>query len=522
MSDFKITLLPELRRESSEKGKVWAVRVIRSGRSLNGLVYPPEVLQEAVDLFDGVPVFSYEFGGQEDHLPDEARKQRPSGFAGNAVGRITRPYWNKDAEAIDAYLEVFDDTTRDRMVAAYDAGAIGGGKDVFGLSIDAEGVREGDTVTRLVSATSVDFVTFPAAGGKIRRLVASLQLAESGGATLEEQLGAMPEALFRGLMDRPSMILSACADGVCAVKESCCGACASGKPCEAKTGLPARVECSAAEDPHMSNTPTKPKKTRLQEADAEMVLAGIQELLAQVEPQDLEAVCAAVRSYLDELEANAMSTPEQTPPPAPAMESTPKAQPVPVMASATPATPEVSAELKESLQAAAAVATGEAKDHLDRVLASISGEEPKDPRDVRIAALENRLRESAIQAELDKHVGELKIIDADAAVRLLDPRKYSVSDDFSKVEGLREALQELVNEKPWLVNKKPAKAKTSRVREGLGQNVPLRESADAGTPAQILDRRQRNIIARSAGGDIDALAKMRRMRLNGELHATAS
>jgi hypothetical protein len=62
-------------------------------------------------------------------------------------------------------------------------------------------------------------------------------------------------------------------------------------------------------------------------------------------------------------------------------------------------------------------------------------------------------REALTRAEFVKASGELGFIDADAAWRLADLSAVRVDLRSRKVEGLREALDALVREKPFLVGR---------------------------------------------------------------------
>ncbi|HUU42384.1 MAG TPA: hypothetical protein VMX57_01305 [Planctomycetota bacterium] len=63
--------------------------------------------------------------------------------------------------------------------------------------------------------------------------------------------------------------------------------------------------------------------------------------------------------------------------------------------------------------------------------------------------------DALIEVELTKLSDELGLVDADAAFRLADRSAVKVDPTSRKVEGLREVLEALVKEKPWLAGRTP-------------------------------------------------------------------
>lgn len=108
--------------------------------------------------------------------------------------------------------------------------------------------------------------------------------------------------------------------------------------------------------------------------------------------------------------------------------------------------------LTEGLREALA---GSVDDDLRGVLASLTesvlGDPNEDAKDKTIQALKVRLQEQAIDRELATLAPTLKIVDIDAASTLCDMSKVKVSDDGLKVTGLKESLETLLAEKPYLV-----------------------------------------------------------------------
>lgn len=178
---FKETILPSL-KGTNDKGKIWDVTIIEVGQSLNGPIYTEEALREAAPVFEGVPVYTYKWGENLGHLSDEARAQDSRGFVGNLVGSLEGVYFNEESKSLDGRLKVYCEDTRSKLAEAWEMGDIGNGskEDILGLSIDAQGLRgeDGLTVTKFTEASSVDIVTAPAAGGRIKRLVAALRFNE--------------------------------------------------------------------------------------------------------------------------------------------------------------------------------------------------------------------------------------------------------------------------------------------------------------------------------------------------------
>lgn len=211
---FKDRFLPKLlrpREDEGEKGRLWEVCVIAAGMSLNDLDYPAEVLKESVHLFEGLPVFSYVFGdkAKERHVPEGARAIQPSGFAGNRVGQIVEAWWDEAAQEICALVAIDDEDTRTRLLNTYDRGGIGTGdaeKDAEGFSIDAEGVRTENTVTRIIRGNSLDLVTNPAAQGRVKRLVASVQEAGEAKMTTPTPTTATAPAATTNLPAAPTRV----------------------------------------------------------------------------------------------------------------------------------------------------------------------------------------------------------------------------------------------------------------------------------------------------------------------------
>lgn len=182
-----LNLLPGRLREAVE-GSRWSVRVIRSGTSENGNEYPPVVLEAAVPLFEGVPVFAV---SDSQHLKAERDVSR-------MVGRITEPTYERDGTAgeIRAVPDVIhpEGELGQWLVSAHRRGL----KDMFGLSIVAEGRSKYGSrkVTAISKVLSVDLVVSPAAGGRILSLIeASAMLPDDPNTSTDDRDTLLTEAV---------------------------------------------------------------------------------------------------------------------------------------------------------------------------------------------------------------------------------------------------------------------------------------------------------------------------------------
>jgi hypothetical protein len=179
---------------ADDKGWEWDVVIIESGDSKNGVWngnqliprhYPLDVLKKHVNLFEGAKVYVYEFkdGGKTryDHLTEQALEANPQGYAKNLVGWISRPRIEGSSLVGTVRLLKSADWLRTNLQDSMKAG-----QNLYGLSIDAEGSQHLGRVggqQRLIvdglrSIRSVDVVTYPAAGGRFLRLVASRDMRE--------------------------------------------------------------------------------------------------------------------------------------------------------------------------------------------------------------------------------------------------------------------------------------------------------------------------------------------------------
>lgn len=161
-------------------GKKWAVLIIQEGMSKNRNRYTRKTLQEAAPLYEGAKIFL-------DHQEAPRRFGRSvkdqAGFLKNVqpalIGRDSDGKESADPVfALAATAVVTKTAVRAEMLEAYEEG----NANFYGLSHDAycesvtavgEDGRPFYDVTKIESVSSVDFVSNPAAGGRVLRLVAS-------------------------------------------------------------------------------------------------------------------------------------------------------------------------------------------------------------------------------------------------------------------------------------------------------------------------------------------------------------
>lgn len=144
----------------------YLVRVIRSGASKNGVIYPAAVLREAAPLFNGARVF---VKSDDEHIKGGGKDVR------QLVGRLVEAAYvstGKDAGEIHAVLDVLESSS----VSAQLREAVARGMaDMFGLSIDAHGTSKTNgkfrEATKLQKVASVDLIIEPGAGGQVIRFV---------------------------------------------------------------------------------------------------------------------------------------------------------------------------------------------------------------------------------------------------------------------------------------------------------------------------------------------------------------
>jgi len=207
-TEYKTQLICKVLRESENEGRRWRIVVIESGWSKNNVYYSPEVLRKSAPLFEGSKVFAYKFDNNFfNHLPDNLKQDNLS-FAKNLAGWLENvKYEEKPNPRITADFVITDDFFRKTFKNAFKEGK----KDLLGFSIDAIGDavpyvadgRSGKKVLSIKEVSSVDIVTLPAAGGKLLRMVASIQkILEQGGKKMSPNL----KQLIAIIRDNPEIL----------------------------------------------------------------------------------------------------------------------------------------------------------------------------------------------------------------------------------------------------------------------------------------------------------------------------
>lgn len=156
------------------EGRIWRVTMVRPGISKNGRRYTPEVLAEAVHLYEGAKSFD----GHRDAT--ERRKSAVANMTGwhenvtvAADGSLTSDF--HIAESREDIRQLFLTAWKNQR-----PNLIGFSHDVSALTEAAVvGGRRISDVRKIVEVHSVDVVADPSAGGQIERLVASRQEEET-------------------------------------------------------------------------------------------------------------------------------------------------------------------------------------------------------------------------------------------------------------------------------------------------------------------------------------------------------
>jgi hypothetical protein len=202
----------QLKKSKDKEGKLWRIVVIEEGYSKNKdahtgkqRYYTEQALRQMEDMFEGVGVFAYGFNVPEkdffNHIPEEIRVNLPEGLSGNVVGWVENVEYVKDtgqdSGRLEADFHCIADWLRERLQRSWEKKK----KDLLGFSIDVKGYSEPASIGgRVVSAVKaikevneLTVVTDPAGGGRVLRLVASV----NKGNTMEK-LKAVFEKLEEG------------------------------------------------------------------------------------------------------------------------------------------------------------------------------------------------------------------------------------------------------------------------------------------------------------------------------------
>lgn len=187
-SSFKII-------SESGNGLSFKIVIIEEGLSKNGTYYPKETLLKSRALFEGAKICYYKFNELYDHLSEEARNTIPAGFPGNVAGIVTQVKLEKLDTGKYGLVGTLKLTESNKWLAEiFKLGLQNGNEDVLGFSIDVYGESlketvDGKEVDKIISIDQVNeitVVTNPAAGGRLERMVASVNLQNKEKAKMKE------------------------------------------------------------------------------------------------------------------------------------------------------------------------------------------------------------------------------------------------------------------------------------------------------------------------------------------------
>ena len=161
------------------------IKVIKAGFNKGrSRFYPESTLARDFGVFEGAKMFG-------DHQTDAEVKARPEGSVHDWVGQITNVAWDSASKSIVAEAAVIDPPFKAKLEELNRQGLLS----QMGISIRASGSCVPDKIsghqTQLVEslthARSVDFVTYPGAGGQVE----AIEAIESAGdvARAFEELG---------------------------------------------------------------------------------------------------------------------------------------------------------------------------------------------------------------------------------------------------------------------------------------------------------------------------------------------
>ena len=131
----------------------------------NGWEFRPEVLRDAVPLFDGVQCFI-------DHLPADSADGHS---VRDVAGLISDPVYDEEAQGIRAHLTPFGPSADLLRETCEEILAREGVETRIGFSADLGFNCDGNIVTEIVRIYSVDLVVDPARGGAVLRALNSIR-----------------------------------------------------------------------------------------------------------------------------------------------------------------------------------------------------------------------------------------------------------------------------------------------------------------------------------------------------------
>lgn len=156
--------------ESEKSDGRFRVVIIKAGKSLNGNIYPEDVLKRDYQLFEGTKAFAYNFGGLFDHIPTSKREGMPNGSspALNMVGLFENVAYEQGKGIVADFVSLNESLTK-LLKEAFKKGY----KNIIGLSIDALGYAKDNIVKAISKVREVTLVTEPSAGGGFVEILAS-------------------------------------------------------------------------------------------------------------------------------------------------------------------------------------------------------------------------------------------------------------------------------------------------------------------------------------------------------------
>ena len=167
-------------------GAVWAVRVLRLGRSGNGWLWTRESAEALLPHLEGSPIGCYVYAnGVAAHAQPEAIVAAQGPVARNLVGHLTKPRLAEDGVYAEAHIHEDAPWLRKKLLALERGGVLG---KTLGLSVDTlcgfvpVQVREGAArwIREVKKLFSTDIVTAPSADGRFIRATAGPLLMTNG------------------------------------------------------------------------------------------------------------------------------------------------------------------------------------------------------------------------------------------------------------------------------------------------------------------------------------------------------
>lgn len=146
--------------------------IIQSGFNKGkGRFYPASTLARDFKVFENAKMFA-------DHQTDQEIRTRPEGSVNNWVGQITNVRWDVVSQKVVGEAAVIDPPFKAKLEELSKQGLL----KEMGVSIRAVGIGapskidgvETNNVEALTHARSVDFVTYPGAGGQVEAIESAL------------------------------------------------------------------------------------------------------------------------------------------------------------------------------------------------------------------------------------------------------------------------------------------------------------------------------------------------------------